>query len=111
MRLSEHKWYRLNETNVARLPRTPGVYELAGRATAVVFIGWAGRELEPTLRAHIKDPLNPCIARSAFFFRFELSDRPEERATELVSAYQAARYGTRPQCMEGSSSDRTRTDG
>src|SRR5438046_2154103 len=34
MLLSERKWYRLNETNVARLPTTSGVYELSGAVTA-----------------------------------------------------------------------------
>lgn len=101
MLLSEGKWYRLNETNAARLPDEGGVYELSGTAAIVVFIGWTrGAGLRETLRAHVRDPRNECIARRAFFFRFELSGRPDERGAEMVEAFRAERYGTLPECMQ-----------
>jgi len=101
MMLAEHKWYRLNETNVGRLPEAAGAYELSGTAAVVVFIGWAGAVgLQRIVRGHIKDPRNPCVAEKAFFFRFELSARPEARAAELLADYRGARYGTLPECME-----------
>ena len=101
MLLSERKWYRLNETNVSRVPLESGVYELSGTGAIVLYIGWAeGQSLQDKLRSHIKDPHNPCIARSAFFFRFELSLRPEEKAAEVLGAYRAERYGVLPDCME-----------
>ncbi len=101
MLLIERKWYRLNETNVSRVPRDSGVYELAGAGAIVLYIGWAaGENLQEKLRAHIKDPRNPCIARNAFFFRFKLSDRPEERAAELLESFRAERYGVFPECMQ-----------
>jgi len=101
MLLSERKWYRLNETNVARLPKTSGVYELSGAGAVVLYIGPAERDtLQDVVRAHIKDARNECIARNAFFFRFELSDRPRERAAELLESYRAERYGALPECMQ-----------
>ena len=101
MLLSERKWYRLNETNVSRVPLESGVYELSGTGAIVLYIGWAeGQSLQDKLRSHIKDPHNPCIARSAFFFRFELSQRPEQKAAEVLGAYRAERYGVFPDCME-----------
>ena len=100
MLLVERKWYRLNATNVERLPETPGAYELGGAGAVVLYIGWAeAAGLRATVRSHIKDPRNPCIASNAFFFRFELSSEPGARAAELLSEYQAARYGTLPECM------------
>jgi hypothetical protein len=101
MLLEQGKWYRLNETNVGRLPDGPGVYELSGAGAIVVFIGWTrGTGLRETLRSHIKDPRNPCIARRAFFFRFEASDRPAERGAEVIEAFRAERYGILPECMD-----------
>ena len=100
MLLAEKKWYRLNETNVSRVPRASGAYELGGTGAIVVYIGWApGESLQDALRAHIKDSRNPCIARNAFFFRFELSERPEQRAAELLEAFRADRFGVLPDCM------------
>ena len=100
MSLSERKWYRLNETNVSRVPEGGGAYELGGRGSAVVYIGWAGSgQLGSRLRSHVADPENACIARSAFFFRFQLSDRPEALAVELLEDYRSRRYGTLPECM------------
>jgi excinuclease UvrABC nuclease subunit len=101
MLLSEGKWYRLNETNVSRLPETSGVYELSGTGAIVLYIGWAGEGgLQDRVRSHIKDAANPCIARNAFFFRFELSQQPQTRAAELLEAFRAARYGVAPECMQ-----------
>jgi hypothetical protein len=101
MLLNEGKWYRLNETNVSRLPGVSGVYELSGTGAIVLYIGWAGENsLQEKVRAHIKDPRNPCIARNAFFFRFELSQQPQTRAAELLEAFRAARYGVAPECMQ-----------
>ncbi len=100
MVLAEKKWYRLNETNVSRVPRASGVYELGGTGAIVVYIGWAPAEgLQDALRAHIKDSRNPCIARNAFFFRFELTESPEQRAAELLESYRADRFGVPPDCM------------
>ena len=99
--LAEHKWYRLNETNVGRLPEAPGAYELSGTGAVVLYIGWAGAAgLQQTVRDHIKDARNACIATKAFFFRFELSTRPEARAAEILEEYGRTRYGTLPECME-----------
>ena len=101
MLLAERKWYRLNETNVGRAPEAAGVYELAGTGAIVLYIGCsAGEGLREALRSHIKDPRNPCIERNVFFFRFELSDLPRERAAELLEAYRAERYGVIPECMQ-----------
>jgi len=103
MVLDERKWYRLNETNVARVPTGGGVYELSGSGAVVLYIGWADHgTLRDTVRSHIKDPQNACIGRNAFFFRFELAERPQERASEVVEAYRAAHYGTLPECMSES---------
>src|SRR5262245_45872092 len=67
MLLDERKWYRLNETNVARLPAGGGVYELSGSGAIVLYIGWADDGmLRDTVRGHIKDPRNECIGRNAF---------------------------------------------
>jgi len=101
MLLIEKKWYRLNETNVSRVPRLSGVYELGGSGAIVVYIGWApGESLQDALRAHIKDPNNMCIARHAFFFRFELSDSAEQKAAQLLGAFRAERFGVLPECMQ-----------
>ena len=101
MLLVENKWYRLNETNAGRLPNTSGVYELSGTGGIVLYIGSAEADfLQQAIRAHIKDPRNACIAKNAFFFRFELSDRASERAADLLKAYRAGRYGTLPECMQ-----------
>jgi hypothetical protein len=98
--LAERKWYRLNEANIRRVPEAGGAYELGGRGSAVVYIGWAGSgELRTRLRSHVADPNNACIARSAFFFRFQLSDRPEASAAELLEVYRSRRYGSLPECM------------
>jgi hypothetical protein len=100
MLLAEHKWYRLNATNVDRLPDVAGAYELSGAGAVVLYIGWAEvAGLREAVRAHIKDPRNPCIASNAFFFRFEVSSEPAARAAEILAAYRAARYGTMPECM------------
>lgn len=99
--LLERKWYRLNETNVSRVPRDSGVYELSGTGAVVLYLGWAaGDGLQDALRTRIKDPANPCIARNAFFFRFELTQTPEKRLTELLEAFKAERYGVLPECMQ-----------
>jgi hypothetical protein len=100
MLLGEGKWYRLNETNVSRLPHERGVYELSGTGAIVVYIGWTDEDLQVVLRAHIKDPRNTCIAKNAFFFRFELTAAPEQRASEILATYRAERYGLLPECME-----------
>ena len=101
MLLSEGKWYRLNETNVSRLPEASGAYELSGTGAIVLYIGWVGEAgLQDRIRSHIKDGGNPCIARNAFFFRFELSQQPQARAAELLQAFRAARYGVAPECMQ-----------
>jgi hypothetical protein len=100
MLLGETKWCRLSETNVSRLPREPGVYELAETGAIVVTIGWTEEDLQVALRAHIKDPRNMCIAKNAFFFRFELTAAPEQRANELLVAFRSERYGLLPECME-----------
>jgi hypothetical protein len=101
MLLMERKWYRLNETNVSRLPEVAGVYELSGTGAIVLYIGWAGEAgLQDRLRSHIRDAANPCIARNAFFFRFELSQQPQTRAAELMEAFRAPRYGVAPECMQ-----------
>src|SRR5262245_45831176 len=100
MLLAEKKWYRLNETNVARLPNLSGAYELGGTGAVVVYIGAAEISLQETLRSHIRDPRSQCIARNAFFFRFELSDRPGARAADLLAEYRADRYGVPPDCMQ-----------
>jgi hypothetical protein len=100
MLLGESKWYRLNETNVSRLPRDPGVYELAGTGAIVVYIGWTEEDLQAVLRAHIRNPRNTCIAKNAFFFRFQLTAAPKQRANELLAAFRAERYGVLPECME-----------
>lgn len=100
MLLIERKWYRLNETNVSRVPRDSGVYELSGTGAIVLYIGCAaGDGLQEALRARIKDPTNACIAHHVFFFRFELSQTPEKRAAELLEAFKAERYGVLPECM------------
>jgi hypothetical protein len=99
--LHEKKWYRLNETNASRLPDSPGSYELSGTGAIVLFIGWAGEAgLRARILRHIKDPDNPCIARNAFFFRFELSPSPDARAAELLESFRAERYGILPECMQ-----------
>jgi hypothetical protein len=100
MLLAERRWYRLNETNLVRLPEGGGAYELGGRGAAVLYIGWADPgDLRRRLASHVRDPENACIALNAFFFRFHLSERPEALASELLEAYRGQRYGVLPECM------------
>jgi hypothetical protein len=87
--------------SLARLPAArgrdamPGVYEIADREKAVLYIGQSARDVPNRLRQHLTS--NACIRERGCFWRYSYSRVPQADEAELLAHYRVAN-GDLPPC-------------
>ena len=80
-------WRALEASEVARLPGQLGVYHLADRAGAVLFIGFAGGRSRFGLRGELEAQL--ARRGPGFRFRVEVNSQYHTRYRELLMLHRA----------------------
>ncbi|MFN0093158.1 MAG: hypothetical protein ACKVVT_00055 [Dehalococcoidia bacterium] len=88
------EWRRFDAYEVAKLPPSPGVFELADAEGRVLFIGIAGTKTRGGLKAALTKELQ--APGEAYQFRYEPTPRYLPREQELLTAYAVANGGLPP---------------
>ena len=92
-------WRRYQPTEIEEAPDAPGIFEVADARMRTVYIGSSGiASLRTSLMRHRRDRPDPCIAASAYFFRYEQAENNAAWRARMLEAYQAAHKGRLPTC-------------
>ena len=76
----------------------PGVYELADKDGAVIYIG-SSNELRQRLKEHLNEAPYTCIRQKATHYRIEYTTNYTNRERELYKLH-VATYGKPPRCND-----------
>jgi hypothetical protein len=91
--------HAFTKTNVDNVPDEFGVYALYIPGI-LIYLGRADEEsgtLRDWLQTHFNGAEGPCT-KGATGFRYEVTDHPAERQSELAEAYRRSHEGKLPRC-------------
>lgn len=80
-------WKPLDGAEVALLPDSPGVFEIATLVRNVLFIGVAAESLATTLGAHLETPATLHARAGRLYFRYAPTDDAGRVHGELLAQY------------------------
>lgn len=90
------QWRPLDAAEIALLPESPGVFEIATLVRNVLFIGAAVESLLSTLTAHVAGPGVVHARVGRLYFRYAVADDPDRAQVELLSRYCERHGGSLP---------------
>jgi hypothetical protein len=89
-------WKPLVAAEIARLPESPGVFEIATLVRNVLFIGAATDSLTSTLTSHVVRPGAVHARAGSLYFRYAPIDDADRVQVELLSRYCEQHAGSLP---------------
>ena len=95
MRPAFSPWKPLVAAEIALLPESPGVFEIATLVRTVLFIG-AAESLLSTLTTHVAGPGALHARAGSLYFRYATSDDADRVQVELLSRYCERHAGSLP---------------
>lgn len=96
MTLAFSQWKPLVAAEIALLPESPGVFEIATLVRNVLFIGAAAESLTSTLTTHVAGPGILHARSGSLYFRYAATDDPDRVQVELLSRYCERHAGSLP---------------
>lgn len=96
MTIAFSAWHPLVEAEVAALPDSPGVYEVATLVRTVLFIGAAPESLVATLTRQLDAPGTLHAHGGRLYFRCFATEESERTQTDLLQAYRDLHGGALP---------------
>jgi hypothetical protein len=96
MTLAFSQWKPLVAAEIALLPESPGVFEIATLVRNVLFIGAAADTLTSALTTHVDRPGALHARAGSLYFRYAPTDDPDRTQVELLSRYCERHAGSLP---------------
>lgn len=96
MELAPGRWIRLTPSNIAALPNTDGVFEVANLVRNVQYVGRACGRLRDRLTELGPMPKKLPLSVGGYFFRFELTTAEGEAFQRRIEAYRKRHEGSVP---------------
>lgn len=94
------EWQPLVPAEIARVPESPGVFEVATLVRTVLFIGAASENLLAALHHHHALPGHPLMHSGRLYFRYHATDEPERVQKELLAEYRRSHGGALPPAQD-----------
>ena len=93
-------WHQLCDSEFIKcIPRKSGVYELANKHKAVIYIGHAkGGNLQRRIQDHARKYTNDCIRKSAVYYRYMVMRAYATGERTLFIEYKAKHNDKIPSC-------------
>ena len=96
MDIAPGRWIRLTPDNIAALPNTDGVFEIANLVRNVQFVGRGQGRLRDTLREFGHMPRTLPLSVGGYFFRFEVTTAEGDAFSKRLEAYRKRHEGALP---------------
>ena len=96
MTISFSSWHPLAEAEVASLPDSPGVFEVATLVRTVLLIGAAPESLVTTLTRQLDTPGTVRAQAGRLYFRCYATEESERLQGELLQEYRTLHGGELP---------------
>jgi hypothetical protein len=96
MTIAFSQWKPLVAAEIALLPESPGVFEIATLVRNVLFIGAASESLARTLATHLNGPGMLHARAGSLYFRHAPADDADRVQVELLSRYCERHGGSLP---------------
>ena len=92
-------WVEFHLKDVENIPDAHGIYEFGDAHRDTIYIGAADREgLRTYLLRHRTERPDPCIASSAYYFRYEETEQAVAWCDRILEAFRASHNGRVPPC-------------
>lgn len=89
-------WSKLTLASIESVPTAPGVYEVGTLVRNTLYMGRSGgRDLRECLSDELADPRSQ-IRHRALYFRYEVTQRDEQRLRRLLEEYARSHGGKLP---------------
>ena len=97
--ITDKSWKEFRLPELEAVPDARGIFEFADECMVTIYIGSTGSEgLRACLTRYRKERPDPCIAASAYYFRYEETDNNAAWHARMLEAYRAAHNGHQAPC-------------
>jgi len=95
-------WRPLVPAEIAGLPESPGVFEIATLVRSLIHVGAASESLVCTLTRYIETPGHMHSHTGGLYFRYSRVEDPGRLQAELLGTYRERHGGLLPPAQEAS---------